>query len=95
MQMDKEELEQLASSRTEIKEALQIISDASNMNGEETNIQRDNSCYFVNTASFSSSFFQMDEGGAESFLRGELKKVEEQIVELCSQIQRSLEESKA
>lgn len=89
LQSDQEKLEQLASSRTEIKTALQLIEEDDC--GSSTDAQPDGGGYFVLTSSFTSSMFQMAGDDAEQILRDKLKNVEEEIVELCGQIQRHLD----
>jgi len=96
IQSDQEKLEQLASSRTELKTALQLLADDSSSAGTQTDDSENSSLsqnkgYFMATSSFTSSLFQLNRDDAELMLRDQLKTVEEEIVEVCSQIQRRLD----
>jgi hypothetical protein len=100
LESDRIRIEQLASKRSELQAALQIITNASTNSATS-----DSSNDGMNAGNFMSmsdgtttttqnnpspSFFFMEKEDAKSILEYKLKKVEMELIELCNEVQRNM-----
>eukprot|EP00553_Chaetoceros_curvisetus_P002611 CAMPEP_0204619410 /NCGR_PEP_ID=MMETSP0717-20131115/5797_1 /ASSEMBLY_ACC=CAM_ASM_000666 /TAXON_ID=230516 /ORGANISM="Chaetoceros curvisetus" /LENGTH=114 /DNA_ID=CAMNT_0051633409 /DNA_START=277 /DNA_END=621 /DNA_ORIENTATION=- len=88
IESDREELEELAKRRSELKLALEHVKRGDKCTSTSSSDQDDG--YFM-ASSYASSFFKNNAHDTEQVLENLLKEVEMEIVEICSRVQRNID----
>ncbi len=86
IESDREELEELAKRRSELKLALEHVK-----RGDKCTSSSDQDDGYFMASSHASSFFKNNAHDTEQVLENMLKEVEMEIVEMCSRVQRNID----